>query len=38
VRRARAPHWQLRFDGSSRGRVIRISFGDRSVRYTEGCA
>jgi hypothetical protein len=38
VRRARAPHWELRFDVSARGRVTRIAFGNRSVRYTEGCA
>ena len=38
VRRARAPHWRLRFDVSPQGRVTRIAFGDRSVYRTEGCA
>ena len=38
VRRARAPHWELRFDVAASGRVERISFGNRTVRYTEGCA
>jgi hypothetical protein len=38
VRRARAPRWELRFDVSARGRVERISLGNHTVRYTEGCA
>ena len=38
VRRSRAPRWELRFDVSARGRVTRIAFGNRTVRYTEGCA
>ena len=38
VRRVRAPRWELRFDVSARGRVERISFGNHTVRYTEGCA
>ena len=38
VRRARAPHWQLRMDVSPRGRVTQIAFGDDAVRLVEGCA
>ena len=38
VRRARAPHWRLRFDVSPRGRVTRIAFGDSTVFLVEGCA
>jgi hypothetical protein len=39
VRRARAPHWELRFDVSPRKRVTRIVFGTRAaVRLDEGCA
>ena len=38
VRRARAPHWQLRIDVSPRGRVTQIAFGDDAVRLVEGCA
>jgi hypothetical protein len=39
VRRARAPHWELRFDVSPSKRVTQIAFGDReSVRLDEGCA
>jgi hypothetical protein len=39
VRRARAPHWELRLDVSPEKRVIQIGFGDRaSVRLDEGCA
>jgi len=39
VRRARPPHWELRFDVSSAKRVTPIVFGEhRSVRLDEGCA
>jgi hypothetical protein len=39
LRRARAPHWQLRFDVGRAGRVTQIVFGNReSVRLDEGCA
>ena len=39
VRRARAPHWELRFDVSTRRRVTQIAFGERTaVRLVEGCA
>jgi hypothetical protein len=39
VRRARAPHWELRIDVSPAKRVTQIAFGDRaSVRLDEGCA
>ena len=39
LRRARAPHWELRVDVSPSGRVTQIAFGDRaSVRLDEGCA
>lgn len=38
VRRARAPHWRLRFDVSPEGRVTRIAFGNRTVFLVEGCA
>jgi hypothetical protein len=39
VRRARAPHWELRFDVSPSKRVTQIAFGERgSVRLDEGCA
>lgn len=39
LRRARAPHWQLRFDVSPGKRVTQIAFGNReSVRLDEGCA
>ena len=39
LHRARAPHWELRFDVSARNRVTQIAFGERAaVRVTEGCA
>jgi hypothetical protein len=39
LRRARAPHWELRIDVSPMKRVTQIAFGDRaSVRLDEGCA
>jgi hypothetical protein len=39
LRRARAPHWELRVDVSTNGRVTQIAFGERaSVRLDEGCA
>lgn len=39
LRRARAPHWELRFDVSPRKQVTQIVFGTRSaVRLDEGCA
>jgi hypothetical protein len=39
VRRARAPHWELRLDVSPDKRVTQIAFGERaSVRLDEGCA
>ncbi len=39
LRRARAPHWELRFDVSPAKRVTQIAFGERaSVRLDEGCA
>jgi hypothetical protein len=39
LRRARAPHWELRVDVSSEKRVTQIAFGERaSVRLDEGCA
>ncbi len=39
VRRARAPHWELRVDVSAKNRVTQIAFGERaSVRLDEGCA
>ena len=39
LRRARAPHWELRFDVSARKRVTQIVFGTRrAVRLDEGCA
>jgi hypothetical protein len=39
LRRARAPHWELRVDVSPEKRVTQIAFGDRaSVRLDEGCA
>jgi hypothetical protein len=39
LRRARAPHWELRVDVSPDKRVTQIAFGDRaSVRLDEGCA
>ena len=39
LRRARAPHWELRVDVSTQKRVTQISFGERaSVRLDEGCA
>jgi hypothetical protein len=39
VRRARAPHWELRTDVSAKKRVTQIAFGGRaSVRLDEGCA
>jgi hypothetical protein len=39
LRRARAPHWELRIDVSPEKRVTQIAFGGRaSVRLDEGCA
>ena len=39
LRRARAPHWELRFDLGPAKRVTQIAFGERaSVRLDEGCA
>ncbi len=39
LRRARAPHWELRVDMSPAKRVTQIAFGERaSVRLDEGCA
>ncbi len=39
LRRARAPHWELRFDVSPASRVRQIAFGERTaVRLVEGCA
>jgi hypothetical protein len=38
VRRARAPHWRLRFDVSAKGKVTAIAFGGDSVFLVEGCA
>jgi hypothetical protein len=39
IRRARAPHWELRVDVSPSKRVTQIAFGERpSVRLDEGCA
>jgi hypothetical protein len=39
LRRARPPHWQLRFDVGPGKRVTQIAFGNReSVRLDEGCA
>jgi hypothetical protein len=38
VRRARPPHWELRFDVSPQKRVTAIAFGDETVRLVEGCA
>jgi hypothetical protein len=39
LRRARRPHWQLRFDVSPAKRVTQIVFGNReSVQLDEGCA
>jgi hypothetical protein len=39
LRRARAPHWELRVDVSAEKRVTQIAFGERaSVRLDEGCA
>jgi hypothetical protein len=39
LRRARAPHWELRVDVSPEKRVTQITFGERaSVRLDEGCA
>jgi hypothetical protein len=39
LRRARAPHWELRLDVSPQRRVTQIAFGERaSVRLDEGCA
>ena len=39
ARRARAPHWELRFDVNPQKRVTQIAFGEHSaVRLVEGCA
>jgi hypothetical protein len=38
VRRAKAPHWELRFDVSKAGRVTTIAQGAGQVRYVEACS
>jgi hypothetical protein len=38
VRRARSPHWELRFDVSKAGKVTTIAQGARQVRYVEACS
>lgn len=38
VRRARPPHWRLRFDVSPAGTVTQIAFGNDTVFLVEGCA
>lgn len=38
VRRAKAPHWELRFDVSRAGRVTAIAQGAAQVRYVEACS
>ena len=39
LRRARAPHWELRVDVGPGKRVMQIAWGERaSVRLDEGCA
>lgn len=39
LRRAQAPHWELRVDVSPEKRVTQIAFGNRAtVRLDEGCA
>ena len=38
VRRAKAPHWELRFDVSKAGKVTTIAQGARPVRYVEACS
>jgi hypothetical protein len=39
LRRARAPHWELRVDVSPEQRVTQIAFGERAfVGLDEGCA
>ena len=39
LRRARAPHWELRVHVGPEKRVTQIAFGEReSVRLDEGCA
>jgi hypothetical protein len=39
LRRAHAPHWELRVDVNSAKRVTQTAFGERiSVRLDEGCA
>jgi hypothetical protein len=38
VRRARAPHWELRFNVSPEGTVVERAFGNKAVRLVEGCA
>jgi hypothetical protein len=39
LRRARAPHWELRVDVSPEQRVKQIAFGERAfVGLDEGCA
>ena len=37
LRRPSGPRWSIRFD-TRRGRIEQISFGNRAVRYVEGCA
>jgi hypothetical protein len=38
VRRAKAPHWELRFDVSKAGKVTTIAQGAQQVRYVEACS
>jgi hypothetical protein len=38
VRRAKAPHWELRFDVSRAGKVTTIAQGAKQVRYVEACS
>jgi hypothetical protein len=38
LRRPGRPRWSIRFDVSRAGRITEISFGNRAVRYVEGCA
>jgi hypothetical protein len=38
VRRAKSPHWELRFDVSKAGVVTTIAQGAKQVRYVEACS
>lgn len=38
LRSPSGPRWELRFDVSARGRITEIAFGNRAVRYVEGCS